>query len=233
MFSVKQLYDLQELDWEISARETSLEEVQHRLADDSELLSDTERLAQLESQIAEMRSASRPVESEVQQLDEKIKAVEGRLYGGAVTNARELAAQDEEREFLQSQRRAEEDRLLELMVEMEDVQSAIDATRARLSEVETQRAEERPGLLESEESLKTELEGLGESRSEIMPQIPSSVVSVYESLRGSRNGHAVAKVERGMCQGCRITLPTIELQRARTSQGTVQCNSCQRILYMA
>ena len=50
MVSIKQLYDLQELDWELSASEKSLAEVRARLADDSALVSTKKRLERLESQ---------------------------------------------------------------------------------------------------------------------------------------------------------------------------------------
>ena len=44
--------------------------------------------------------------------------------------------------------------------------------------------------------------------------------------------HMDVKVERGMCQGCRLALSTMELQRARSARGVVQCSSCRRILYV-
>ena len=233
MVSIKQLYDLQELDWELSASEKSLAEVRVRLADDSALVSAKRRLEQLESQLAERLSMRDQRESIIQQLGEKQKAVEGRLYGGAVTNARELTAIEEERLFIQGQRGEEEDNLLELMVEIEDLQPARDQTREQLAQLETERSAEYPKLLKAEERLTAELIELRQARADMTPQIPPVALSVYETLLKSRGGQAVAKVERSMCQGCRITLPTVEVQRAKASQGIVQCNSCHRILYVA
>jgi len=43
----------------------------------------------------------------------------------------------------------------------------------------------------------------------------------------------VVKVERGMCQGCRISLPMSVLQKARSGFDVVQCVSCERILYVS
>jgi predicted nucleic acid-binding Zn-ribbon protein len=48
-----------------------------------------------------------------------------------------------------------------------------------------------------------------------------------------RQGRAVAKVERGMCGGCRISLPMTVLQKARSGLDVVQCVSCERILYVS
>ena len=47
-----------------------------------------------------------------------------------------------------------------------------------------------------------------------------------------QKGTAVAKVEQGVCCGCRISLPSTELQRAR-SDSLVRCSSCGRILFLA
>ena len=233
MVSIKRLYDLQEIDWEIAAREKSLAEVNLRLGDDPELTSARERLQQLESQLAERAPVRRQAEGTVQELDVKIKAVEERLYGGGITNQRQLSAYEEERSYLGEQRGSEEEKLLELMVEVDDLQTADNQTREQLKELEDRRADEHPKLLIEKEQLSGELEKLSGTREEMAGNFAPSLLSVYESLRKSRDGHAVAKVERGMCRGCRITLPMMEAQRARRSQQIVHCGSCNRILYVA
>ena len=233
MFSIKRLYELQELDWNVSAHEKSLAEVRATLADDSALLSARERIERAEAQLEIQSSARQRVESALQRLNDRLQVAEKRLYGGAVTNPRELAAAEEERNAILGQRTTEEDRLLELMVEIEDLQSARDEAQEQLSRLEVQRATEHPKLLKEEERLVGELGTLRQTRDRLTPEIPPSVLSVYESLRKSRNGQAMAKVERGMCQGCRLALPEMVRQRARSSRDIIQCSSCQRILYVA
>ena len=232
MFSIKQVYDLQETDWELSAREKSLASARARLADESALVSARARLLQIESQLEDQSAARRQEEVSVQRLETRLQAAESRLYGGGVTNPREFSAHEEEMDFLKRQLSAEEDELLELMVEVEDLQSARSQARERLSRIESERKIERAELLASEEHLTNELGELGRTRNEMVRQIPAPVLSVYEGLLRARNGHAVAMVERGMCQGCRLALPTLELQRARTQESIVQCSSCRRILYL-
>jgi predicted nucleic acid-binding Zn-ribbon protein len=230
MFSLKRLYDLQELDWQIAARDKSLVDVRARLADESVLASATARLKGLEAQLAQQSSARQEVEFAAQQLATRLQTVEQRLYGGSVTNPRELTAYGEEKEYLLRQRRVEEDKLLELMVETEELQSARDEARRQVSRLEGERKAEVAELLKAQDRLTAELTGLHETRKDMTAEVPPGVLSLYESLRKSRNGHAVAKVERGLCQGCRLALPTMELQRVRNSQDIVQCSSCRRIL---
>ena len=58
----------------------------------------------------------------------------------------------------------------------------------------------------------------------------ASALGLYESLRTKKQGRAVARVERGICQGCRLTLPSHLNQRIRSGDTLIQCPSCERIL---
>ena len=232
VFSIKRLYDLQELDWELSASEVSLAEVRARLEDESELVAARTRLDDLVAELDRRAPSRRELESSLAQLDERLQAAEKRLYGGAVTNPRELSASEEERTLLQQQRSTTEDGMLEVMVEIEELQASRDAAIERLSRLEAERETEYADLLKRQDELVARLEELRLARSELTPELPAAALSVYESLLRTRSGYAVAKVERGLCQGCRLALPTMERQRARSYQGVVQCSSCQRILYV-
>ena len=231
MFSIKRLYALQELDWGLSASEVSLAEVRARLEDDSELVAARTRLDHLVADLDKRTPLRRELESSLAQQEERLQASEKRLYGGGVTNAREHSAAEEEKKLLQEQRSATEDKMLEMMVEIEELQVSRDAATERLSRLEAERETEYTDLLERQDALVAKLDELRLARSELTPDVPAATLSVYESLLRTRKGHAVAKVERGLCQGCRLALPTMEQQRARSYQGVVQCSSCQRILY--
>ena len=229
--SNKRLYDLQELDWALSADEASLKEVRARLEDESEINAARARLQKLTAELDKRAPLRRTLESSLARLEERLQAAEQRLYGGAVTNPRELSASEEERRLLQEQRGAEEDRMLDVMVEIEELQSSRDATQELLGRLETDREAEYTDLLQRQDALVVSIDELRRGRQRITPEIPVAMLSVYESLLKTRGGHAVAKVERGLCQGCRLALPTMENQRAKSSQGIVQCSSCRRILY--
>lgn len=229
---VTQLYDLQEIDLKASAAEGSLADVRTKLADDSALISASASTQQLHSQIEELEIRRRAVEGTIADLQERLQKVESRLYSGAITSARALEAAEEERDFIAGEQRTAEDQLLELMVEIEEAESAETVAQESLARLESDRPAETAELREAEERLTGELAGLAGDREQIVPQLPAQTLSLYESLRKIRAGRAVAKVERGACQGCRLALSTMELQRARSSQGIVQCGSCDRILYV-
>jgi predicted nucleic acid-binding Zn-ribbon protein len=85
-------------------------------------------------------------------------------------------------------------------------------------------------MAEEKLELQPEAERLQTQRDAQASDIARAPLSLYRLLRERLRGVAVAGVERGMCQGCRITLPTNIIQKARQPGALVQCVSCERIL---
>ena len=110
MFPIKRLYDLQEIDLAIDARDKALADVRSRLADDSAVTAARDRVAELDLKLQAPSIQRRDLELAVQQLTDKLSSAEDRLYSGAITNPRELTAYEADREHLQKRRGAEEDR---------------------------------------------------------------------------------------------------------------------------
>ena len=232
MVDIKALYELQLADTEIMGLESALADVRAKLADDSKLRTARDRLKRLELQFEKVSVESRTVQGSVDQLTEKINSAQQRLYGGTVSNVRELAAYEEERDTVQRQRSGEEDKLLELMVQFEELQENRDKAQSALERLESERTENIKEWTAEEKRLVSELEVQDSVRGKMTPGIPPAALSTYQLVLKARDGLAVVKVERGACQGCRILLPTSVEQQARTSEAIVQCSSCHRILYV-
>lgn len=234
MVEIKRLYDLQEMDWSLAGLESALAEVREKLADDSGIVALRDRIDQAAAKLKSVDAARKTAEREVSGLEERLKSIESKLYGGAVVNLRELTALEEERNHTQTQLGAEQDRLLELMVQIDELNATQEKGDEELRCVESEREVSLGELRGEERRLTAEIDALRKDRDATLPEFPARVLSVYETLLKSRGGQAVAKVEtaRGMCQACRISLPVSVLQQARSSKEIVQCNSCRRILYV-
>ncbi len=233
MSSAAQLYRLQEIDSEISAKEHALSEIEARLTDAEEIDEARQRLSECEEARRELDKRQREVEWEVDGLASKIEPLEAKLYGGRIGNPKELAALQEDVESLKAHKREIEDRLLEVMSADEDAQHAQAEVQRTLEELEGRWQADRERLLGEQEDTKAKLAELQANRREQSDTVDADSLRLYEALRSSRQGTAVAKVERGTCQGCRITLPMSVLQKARSGAVIVQCSSCERILYVS
>ena len=231
MRTVKELYDLQLLDWQIQQREEELSEVQGRIADDSTRVQAHRRLTAIEAKLGELGPARRQSERAIEEIEQRITNLDNRMYDGSVTNPREFEALQEERANQVRNRGNEEDRLLEFMVEMEDTEELRDRAKAVFEQIDEERTRELGTLEARREELTSELPGLHTQRQEMSAEYAPNIMAVYETVRRTRGGQGAALVDqRGMCQGCRLTIPNAELSRARTSEGIVQCGSCTRIL---
>lgn len=228
----RSLYDLQQIDLQFASAVKELEEVRSRLSDESPILSAREKLEDLTSQLKEITVRRRAVDKTVAELQERIEDLESKLYGGSIKNPREMSAVEEERQFTVKQQQDEEEKLLEIMVDLEELESGHASAKAELEGLEEARPSEKVELQKSEQRLEADIARFQDDRNEVVPVVDPELIGLYDSLRQTKNGQAVAKVERGMCQACRLTLPQSELQRARSATRIAQCNSCHRILYV-
>ncbi|MFC1866461.1 C4-type zinc ribbon domain-containing protein [Chloroflexota bacterium] len=80
------------------------------------------------------------------------------------------------------------------------------------------------------EKLQDLLIGLEQQKTQAAAAIGAETMECYKRLRRQK-GLAVARVEQGTCRGCRISLSTAELQRAKGSR-LVMCSNCGRILFI-
>ena len=234
--SLKELYELQELDWVRAERRQTLDAVRAELSDESNLTLARRRLAQIETRYNAENARRRDAQLAVEQLESREQVVQNRLYGGAVTNPRELEAFQEEQSMLRRQISEAEDILLERMVETEELQDALESARSATATLEEQRQRRVPQLRQQEQSLSDELEAMQLRRAEMLPRFPPQMLSTYETLLESRDGYAVSKVEqsrgRDICAACRVALPRSDTQNVRSGTSLVQCNNCRRILYL-
>ena len=234
--SIVELYSLQQLDLMKAEKQQQLDAARAELADQSDLIRAQQRVAQIDSQHTSRRALLRDAQLVVEQIEVREQTVQERLYSGAVTNPRELEAFQEEQAMLRRQMTEAEDVLLERMVETEELEEALISARTALEAIEERRRERLPRLRRQEHTLSAEIETLERQRSEMLPQFPPQILSIYETLLASRDGHAVSKVElargREICGVCRVALPTSDAQRLRSVETFVQCNNCRRILYM-
>ena len=232
MTTIKHLYELQELDLQIAECNGIISSADSRIGNRTELDAMHRALDTQSDSLNQLRVKQRSQDLDIESVREKLQGVEGRLYGGTVTNLRELGGFEKEATFLRDRLKELDDNLLAAMEKLDEAQGRVSSL-----EDETNRAEERwqvsqKELAEQRRQAEETLAGLGTRREGLVAQVGPQELKLYERLRLSKGGVAIAKVERGLCRGCRMTLPTNQLQRARVGRETVLCNSCGRILYV-
>ncbi len=229
----RQLYELQEVDLEIDVKREALSEVMGRLGQSEVLDQARLSLSGDEERLAELELSQRELEREVEDLRAKATASEEKLYGGTVKNPKELARLQEQVVNLQRKMRERDDKTLDIMSQVDTMQQKVSLKRGEVAKIEEDWQAEQASLSQQQAELGAALSTLEQKGKDLAARLDASSLELYQALRRKRQGRAVAKVEQGMCQGCRIALPMSELQRARIGQELVQCSSCERILYVS
>lgn len=233
MTAAADLFALQEIDLSLGRATRRLAEIEDALGETEELVQARQAVEENRRAVNELRSRQRDLELSVEEVRAKASQIETKLYGGSVRNPKELEDLQADLTSLQTQTRRREDELLGLLLEVDEAEGRLRETEASLADIETRWQEQQAGLLAEQSRLQPEAESLRAARDARFAGMDRAALALYELLRERRGGVAVARVERGMCQGCRITLPTSLLQRARTGAGLVQCVSCERILLVS
>ena len=233
MTTIHRLYELQELDWEIDSSQVRLTSVEEQIEDDSELVRIRGEIEEQQNTVRQLHQKQSTQTLELQAIEDRVKALDGRLYGGTVKSPREMESGFNELQMAKEQAQQAEDQLLTMMVELEEAEKGMARSKEELARMEEERERSLVALGEERVALLKQLEGLMKDRGEMVSQADPEHLVRYEKVRQARQGYAVARVERGMCQGCRLTLPTHEMQKLRSGSEPIQCNSCARILYLS
>jgi predicted nucleic acid-binding Zn-ribbon protein len=233
MTTPAELFALQDTDLAIDGAVARLTEVEAQLGETEELAEARERVEQCRERLHPLQERQKGLDWEVEETRGKAATIETKLYGGTVRNPKELEDFQADLTSLRGQLSRREDVLLEVMLEMEDAEGELREAGAALAEVEQAWKAQQASLQETQAQLKEEIEGLRAKRTRQVDGMDAMALSLYQALRDRRQGTAVAVVERGLCQGCRISLPMSVVQKARAGAGLVQCVSCERILLVS
>lgn len=231
MSVAKRLYELQEVDLALEAQELALKQIASQLGESQAVLGARSKLASEEQRLEELGRKQHSLEWEIDDITTKITRAEEELYSGRVGNPKELANLQHEIEALKAKRSELEDGTIEVMEQVEEARVGIDTLKSELKTLETEWQTQQGKLKADKERLEVELVNLKQKRESVSSQVDSGAVDFYLGLK-KQKGTAVARVEQGVCRGCRISLSNAEIQRARGGD-LIQCSSCGRILFLA
>lgn len=227
---------------ELQTRDTAIDRLTHRrdtLPERTALESVHGELTVAGAQLAEGTARREDVarveqrfDDEARSLEDKAAEVERRMYSGEVTSPRELQALQADVDQLRRHRHGLEDRELEVMERRESIDAEVEALRARVGELESEAERLSAALGGVEAEIDQELAGERGARDEIAATVDAALLDDYERCRERARGMGAARLNGNTCQGCHLSIPSVEAERIRKSPpGTVaHCDNCGCIL---
>jgi uncharacterized protein len=227
---LERLIALQRLD-------TAADDAERRIADapereralDARLETARSQAAAVKARLTESQNARRAIEKDVAIVQARLSRFRDQLM--EVKTNREYQAMQKEIEVAQTEVRAMEERVLERMLEADELAAAVKRDEAELADVQKAVEADRRALAAEIARLKISLERLRAERTELAGAIPPPLIATFELVARRRNGIAVAEARDEVCTICHVRLRPQVFNNIRRNDSIIQCDSCQRILY--
>ncbi len=208
-------------------------------------LPETEELATLEGQlrveivairgaeeaIAPMRASYEEVAARAERLQRRRRELQAAL-AASTGGARDLSAMQHELESVAAQGDLADDETLELLGSIEERESHVERLRGDIKPKLARREELRGVVEQLRASLDDEVSSLRAARDERVREVSEPLRTRYQRAMDRVGTSGAAQIVAGRCDGCRIALAPLDLDRAKNLvDGTfMDCPSCGRVL---
>jgi uncharacterized protein len=228
------LLELADLDAELAR----LEHRRHSLPEVAELARLEARAGELrdaivaaETKLGDLDREQSRAERDVDQVRARIDRDRARLDAGQVAAARELASLQSEVESLRRRQGDLEEIVLELMERREALVSRRDELTAERESLGGETAAVTARRDAAVKEIDEQTAKAADQRTSVASEVPADLLALYEQIRASR-GVGAAALRRGRCEGCHVSLSTVDLNEMRASapDEVLRCEECRRIL---
>ncbi len=194
-----------------------------------------EKLAEHKAAVEKAKAGLKANEAGRRQLEADIKGYQEkfakyRSQSSSVKTNDEYRALMHEVEFAERQISGCEDKILELMIALENEEKSLKTFEAQMKaetvDVEREKAEARVRTAEDEKLLAS----LHEKREQLCTGVNDSTLAHYDRLMRQRK-YAIAEAREQKCMACFVMIRPQTWQEIRTNEQMITCNSCGRIFY--
>ena len=218
--------------------ESAIEEARRAIA------AHPQRVAAADTRLEEARQAVESAKQKLKEVQDARRALEkdAAVYQGrltkfkdqlsAVKTNREYQAMQHEIEMAQTELRTVEDKVLEKMMDADQVAADVKSSEAALATQQKEVAAEKKALAEEQASTARALEDAIGRRAALVRELEPRLVALFEQVSKARKGIGLCTATReGLCSVCHVRLRPHVFQQVRQNDQIIQCDTCHRILY--
>jgi predicted nucleic acid-binding Zn-ribbon protein len=227
---LRDLAALQQYEDEIDRIEKELAGVDDRVSGlNSELTQYEDTVERNRQTVDELKKQYRSDESEVQMVESQIVKSQEKL--GAVKTNKEYQSTLKEIDDLKEKTSGIEDRMLEVLDQIESAESQGREDRADLAEIKIQVEEKKKQIRLESQRQQEVLSSRLQERDVVLDRLDSKTKEVYRRVKRQGRGTAIAAVVDAVCQACRMNIPPQLFNDLMRMDNMLMCPNCQRIIY--
>ena len=176
----------------MTASNARLQEIEKALSDDRRVQAAQKKLAVAQKNSKNKQTTLKQVENKVEDQRLKRKLNQASLFGGKVTNPKVLQDLQMEAEALKRYIEKLEDEQLEAMIASETADEALKQAEHAHQQAKATAIEENASLLGEKTKLEEDLERLLREKEAVLQPITPASLAMYENLRKTKRGTAIA-----------------------------------------
>jgi len=171
------------------------------------------------------------IELDLTEKSNKIKKHQEDLYGGKISDIKELKQIQKVIANYQKEKASIEEDVLDLMEEMEDLDKLISHLGEDLKAKEEEFKKHKEEMDLARLVIKKNMDSLDIKRGEVLSKITDNrLLKEYELLRKEKGGKAIMEVNDSICPGCYLDLPSDVIYQLKKNRKIIICPNCSRIL---
>jgi len=227
---IAQLVSLQMIDLEIDKIDNEIRQEQVALDKRISALAEKEsHINEVQEKITQLEKDRRTLEDEMVDKIAHVRDRQSKMM--QVQTGREQTALLKEIEDAKKNAKENEDKILELIAEIEKLTALVEVEKALLKGEKECVSEETEKVRDIIESINKGKKAKGTKRQKQIKEIKENLLRKYDTLRERRKGIAVVKVVMGVCQGCFMSIPPQQYNMLLKGDKIFECPTCQRIIY--
>ncbi|HYB86474.1 MAG TPA: C4-type zinc ribbon domain-containing protein [Streptosporangiaceae bacterium] len=190
-----------------------------------------DELTALEAAESDLGREQAKAEADVDQVRSRVERDQTRLDAGQVSSPREL--ENLQSEIVSLARRQSD--LEEIVLDVMERREAADRRRGALTQERAVLAAQRDEVGARRDAalgeIGEQMEKAETARAAVAADVPDDLLGLYERLR-AQHGVGAAALRGGRCEGCHLSLNTVDLARIRAAapDEVLRCEECRRIL---
>jgi uncharacterized protein len=227
---LRNLIALQDLELKITGLQKQVTDIPELVQGfDKELRRIREEHEALVARSKELVNHRRTLEGQADLSRSKLSRLKDQLM--AVKTNKEYTAMLHEIQMAEEQIRLEEDKILEIMEEMESKEKDLKGAEQEMKKKSAELQESIRNANDSAPLLEADLEKLRQEKAAMESQIGADLLSRYRRIAEARKGVALAEAKDELCSACHVRIrPQMYAELLRTDN-IHACDSCSRILF--
>jgi predicted nucleic acid-binding Zn-ribbon protein len=181
------------------------------------------------SKLESLNSERRHVEKEIQDLESAMEKSDMKLT--QIKSNKEYTAALKEIEELKKAKFTAEDRVIEIMEAVEEVERKCDENRATQDELRKEFEQNKAMISKELQALDKELDKLKIRRGDFSQTVDQELLDKYQYLKERKGGKAISPVIGGICQTCHMGIPPQKFNELLRGNSLMTCPNCNRLIY--